>query len=149
MVMQVCTGFVKGKTALASDLCQEVFIHIWNAMATFEARSTIKTWIYRITVNTCLQYVRKQGRNPEVPMQGKEHQIPNEPVNDHQASQILYVCMGKLPEIDRLLMMMVLNGLGYQEISDIIGISHANVRVKVHRIKHKLKKLIRYERQHQ
>jgi len=54
MVLQMCLGFVKGDNDIANDLLQEVFISVWKNLEKFKGASTYKTWIYRITVNTCL-----------------------------------------------------------------------------------------------
>ena len=58
MVLQMSLGYMKGDSELARDMAQEVFINIWNALAKFKGESSYKTWIYRITVNTCLLYIR-------------------------------------------------------------------------------------------
>ena len=59
MVQQMCLGFVKGDYDKATDLSQEVFIKVWTHLETFKGESSYKTWVYRITVNTCLQLIRK------------------------------------------------------------------------------------------
>ncbi len=61
MVLQMCLGFVKGDKDTANDLSQEIFISVWNNLDKFRGASSYKTWIYRITVNTCLQYVKKDN----------------------------------------------------------------------------------------
>ncbi|MCU0401798.1 MAG: RNA polymerase sigma factor, partial [Algoriphagus sp.] len=60
MVTQLCMGFVKGDQDQAKDLTQEVFIQVWNNLQSFRQESSPKTWIYRITVNTCLNHLKKQ-----------------------------------------------------------------------------------------
>ncbi len=144
MVLQICTGFVKGEPQQASDLCQEVFINVWNALDGFRGRASLKTWLYRITVNTCLQYIRKHEKRKEVSLEGLER-LPEKQDADNIQRQVLYQAIGQLTEVDRLLMMMVLEELSYEEISEIMGISSSNLRVRIHRIKSKLKKIIRYE----
>ena len=62
MVLQMCLGFVKGDKDIANDLLQEVFISVWNNLEKFKGASTYKTWIYRITVNTCLQYIKNEKK---------------------------------------------------------------------------------------
>jgi RNA polymerase sigma-70 factor (ECF subfamily) len=145
MVLQLCTGFVKGEPQLAADLCQEVFINVWNALDKFQGRSSLKTWLYRITVNTCLQYVRKQSKRQEVALDGLENHLTDNQAANVNNPQVLYQAIGQLSEVDRLLIMMVLEELSYEEISEIIGITQANLRARVHRIKSKLKKIIQYE----
>ncbi len=59
MVVQMCLGFMKGDRDQANDLAQDVFVNVWNSLSRFRGESSHKTWIYRITVNTCLLHIRK------------------------------------------------------------------------------------------
>jgi RNA polymerase sigma-70 factor (ECF subfamily) len=147
MVLQLCTGFVRGDTAQAADLCQEVFINAWRALAGFKGTSSHKTWLYRIAVNTCLQYLRKMKRRQEVPLQGLENQITESSGGRQEESRLLYRAIGQLDEVERLMIMMVLEQFTYEEIADILGLTQGNLRVKIHRTKNQLKKLIEHERQ--
>ncbi|WP_108801683.1 RNA polymerase sigma factor [Aquimarina sp. Aq107] len=146
MVLQMCLGYMKGDESLAYDLTQEVFINIWNAMDKFKGKSTHKTWVYRITVNSCLQHIRKEKNKKQVPIDSVVHMIEddNQEVNVGE-NKNLYIAIGKLEEIDRLLIMMVLEGQDYDDISEIMGIKPTNVRVKIHRIKKRLKKILDHE----
>ena len=67
-------------------------------------------------------------------------------VKQIETEQILYRAIGKLDEVDRLMMMMVLEEVAYEEIAGIMGTTENNLRVKIHRIKTKLKTLIENER---
>jgi len=58
-IYKTCLGFT-GDTELAKDLLQEVCVNLWLGLDTFKEQSNISTWIYRITVNTCLMYRRKK-----------------------------------------------------------------------------------------
>jgi RNA polymerase sigma factor (sigma-70 family) len=144
MVRQMCMGFMKGDRALASDLTQDVFINIWNALPSFKGQSTHKTWIYRITVNTCLQYLRKEKHTTKVAIT-ENFDVSDESgdlKNDHDNT--LYQAIGQLGEIDRLIIMMVLDELSYDEIARIVGIEAVNLRVRIHRIKKRLKEIIEH-----
>ncbi len=146
MVLQMCLGFMKGDKDLANDLSQEVFINIWNAIDRFKGQSTHKTWVYRITVNTCLQYIRKEKKKNRLSVEKISHVLIDESKsvdNDHNKS--LYRTIGKLEELDRLLIMMVLEGQDYENISRVLGIKPTNVRVKIHRVKKRLKKILDHE----
>lgn len=145
MVLQMCLGYMKGDMDLAKDLSQEVCINIWNSLDDFRGKSSYKTWIYRITVNTCLQYIRKEKKAKKVAIDQMLHAIPQEPYEiDSTKSKSLYLAIGKLVEVDRLLIMMVLDGQDYDSISEIMGIQPTNVRVKIHRIKKRLKKILEH-----
>ena len=148
MVFQVCLGFVKGDKPLAADLSQEVFINTWNALAKFQGKSSYKTWIYRITVNTCLQFIRKDTKHKAEAISDSTFEIATYQ-EDHQAEEqntMLFKAIGKLEELDRLIIMMVLDELEYAEVSMVLGISEGNLRVKIHRIKAKLKTLMSHEK---
>ena len=60
-VYNTCYSFLK-QSDIAEDQTQEVFILIFNSIAQFEEKSSLKTWIYRITVSRCLDYLRSQNR---------------------------------------------------------------------------------------
>ncbi|GGX14658.1 RNA polymerase sigma factor [Aquimarina muelleri] len=146
MVLQMCLGFMKGDKDLANDLSQEVFINIWNALENFKEKSTPKTWVYRITVNTCLQYIRKEKKKTNLSIEKVEYALVQEnPSLENNPEQELYGAIGKLEKLDRLIIMMVLEGQDYDTISNIIGIQPTNVRVKIHRIKKRLKKIMEHE----
>lgn len=143
MVLQMCLGFVKGDKDVANDLTQETFINVWNGMTGFREDSSLKTWIYRIAVNTCLHHLRKEKKKTQVPMSA----VAEEPESHTEVSsdQRLYIAIGQLSEIDRLIITMVLDDLGYEEIAKVVGINEATLRVKIHRIKLRLKKIIEHE----
>ena len=142
MVLQMCRGFMNGDKELAADLAQDVFINVWNALPGFRKDSSHKTWIYRITVNTCLQHIRKFKNRIKVPI---EHAgVITEADEEVDQSKNLMNAIGQLENIDRLVIMMVLDELEYEEIARVMGISENNLRVKIHRIKLKLKTLLNY-----
>lgn len=141
MVLQMCLGYSKGDRDTANDLSQEVFISVWKNLDKFRGASSYKTWIYRITVNTCLQYIKKEKASPIL----NEDIRPTIADTDETANddiQKLYEAIGQLKKIDRLIIMMVLENQDYDTISEIIGIKPTNVRVKIHRIKKRLKTIL-------
>ena len=146
MVLQLCLGFMNGDRNLATDLMQDIFINIWNALPGYRAEATHKTWIYRITVNTCLQYIRKQKNKKNIPAEGPGAAIlaAGETVPAAEYDD-LYKAISQLSDVDRLIIMMVLDEMEYEEISKITGISNATLRVKIHRIKERLKKIMEHE----
>lgn len=143
MVYQMCMGFMKGDTDVANDLSQEIFINIWNALAAFKNESSYKTWIYRITANTCLQQIRRDKNKQKIPI--SEGFDVAEVVNVSEENHLrLYKAVGQLAEVDRLIIMMVLEEVEYEEIAKVMGINETNLRVKIHRIKKRLKELLEY-----
>ncbi|QKX06672.1 RNA polymerase sigma factor [Aquimarina sp. TRL1] len=138
MVLQMCLGFAKGDRDTANDLSQEVFIRVWNNLTSFRGASSYKTWIYRITVNTCLQYVEKEKKAQTLPIPEIADRTSGMEAVTNPKISMLYNAIGQLKKVDRLIIMMVLENQDYASISEVIGISPANVRVKIHRIKKRL-----------
>ena len=142
-VFRLCKGYFNGSDALASDTAQEVFIKIWESLDSFRGESNISTWIYRISVNTCLLYLRKQSTKKEKlttvfpPIAAEQYTFEEE-----DKLQIMYACIQKLEEKDKMITLMMLEGISYQEISDVVGITQETLRVKIHRIKKNLTKCV-------
>ncbi|MDQ6529006.1 sigma-70 family RNA polymerase sigma factor [Flavobacterium sp. LHD-85] len=134
-IFRLCMGFVNDYDA-AQDLTQETFIIVWQKLETFRNESSIGTWIFRIASNNCLRQIEKQKRFPksELPVHlSEEKHTSLEP-----QIQFLYKCIAELPETDRIIISLELEDIKQNEIAKIVGLSEANVRVKIHRIKEKL-----------
>jgi RNA polymerase sigma factor (sigma-70 family) len=144
MVVQMCRGFMKGDRELADDLTQEVFINVWNALPKFRDEASHKTWIYRITVNTCLLHIRREKGKQKETVETVEH-LAHESTDTSQVDA-LYVAIGQLEEVERLIIMMVLDELEQETIARVMGMNLNNLRVKIHRIKTKLKNILKNER---
>jgi len=147
LIYHLCYGYT-GDGDAAKDLMQETFIKVWENLDRFRNQSQISTWIYRIGINTCLSYLRVEKRKNTDSI--NDHIIENtaEYVSE-KTDQIalLYKCISKLEENERIIITLVLDEVPYSEIADISGISEGNLRVKIHRIKHKLTEIYnRYER---
>jgi RNA polymerase sigma-70 factor (ECF subfamily) len=143
MVLQLCKGFLKGDSDTARDLAQDVFVNTWNALDKFKGASTYKTWIYRITVNTCLKFLRDHKNKQNASIDNAILYEENSGETDSEnASSELYYAIGKLNELDRLVIIMVLEGLPYEEIAGVMGLTNENLRVRIHRLKKELKKIL-------
>jgi RNA polymerase sigma factor (sigma-70 family) len=140
-------GFLKGSDPQAKDLSQEVFIQVWNNLRKFRSDSSPKTWIYRITVNTCLNHLKKEKLLYEKIGEAiRDQPVAVElPANEKDPVNALYTAMAALSEVDRLITGMLLEEIPNTEIASILGINEGNLRVKIHGIKLKLKKLIPHD----
>ena len=120
------------------DLFQEILIRLWNGFDTYEGRSDARTWIYRVALNTAINQDRKERRRIEtVPL---TVDIDPYEADDPKSQQIreLYDRISRLDLIDRSLILLWLEGITYDEIGAIIGITPNNVGVRLARIKEKL-----------
>lgn len=139
-VHRLCLGYT-GNAMLADDLLQETFIKVWQNFDTFRGDSQISTWVYRIAVNTCLYYIRSQKNKTTTSLDQINIFKEDEPDYEEQQVQVLYTCISKLVESDRLIITLLLEEVTYTEIAQITGVSEGNLRVKIHRIKQQLTKL--------
>lgn len=141
-IFRLCYSYV-GNENEAQDLLQECFVKVWLHLPKFKNRSKISTWIYRIGVNTCLMYLRK-SKLSNISLNDSLHDtlVDDDIDNIEERSSALYKVIDRLPDIDRIIISMVLEDLPYREIADVLAISENNVSVKVFRIKEKLKSLI-------
>lgn len=134
-IFRLCMGYVNDYD-LAQDLAQETFILVWQKLESFRNESSIGTWIFRIATNNCLRQIEKEKRFPktELPV----HISQEKSVSIEPQIQFLYKCIAALPEIDRIIISLELEDVKQAEIATIVGLSEANIRVKIHRIKEKL-----------
>ncbi|HLF53395.1 RNA polymerase sigma factor [Flavobacterium sp.] len=143
-IYRVCRGYVSDDD-WAKDIAQDTFIIVWNQLHTFRNESAISTWIYRIAVNNCLRQIEKQKRLPAANFPEHLSETLEIPLDSKIA--FLYQCINELKEVDRIIISLELEDIKQAEIATIVGISEANVRVKIHRIKEKLtEKFKRYDR---
>jgi RNA polymerase sigma factor (sigma-70 family) len=143
-VFRLCNGYFNGDEDLAKDVTQDIFIKVWQHLKTFRNESLISTWIYRISVNTCLLHLRKTATKKEVKSQTiidiKVEEYSN--AIDDQLKK-MYECIQQLDEMSRLIILMILDGLGYLNIAEVTGISEETLRVKIHRIKKQLSNCVK------
>ena len=129
------------------DMYQEVLVNIWKSLDNFRGDSLIGTWIYRVAVNTSLSYTGKSFREMKL-MISRDTQNLNQIIDDDsqedklkeevQFNQLQNE-LNLLSVIDKALISLMLEGLSMKEISEVIGITEPNVKVKIHRIKDHLR----------
>lgn len=137
-IYTVCYMFSNDEDEV-SDLFQETLINLWKGYESFRHESKLSTWIYRVAMNTCISADRKKRKQgTKVPLSMDINLYNDE---DHETKQVrqLHERIQRLDLIDRALVMMWLEGMNYDEIAEVIGISVKNVGVKLVRIKEKLK----------
>jgi RNA polymerase sigma factor (sigma-70 family) len=136
-IKKLCLGYT-GDAVLAQDLLQETFIAVWNNMQKFRGDSKWSTWIYRIAANTCLAHLRKKKDQVMDVANTALAMLPDEVNTKEQEVQLLYKCISRLAETDRLVITLVMEDKPYEEIAAITGITENNLRVKIYRIKKQL-----------
>ena len=137
-IYTVCYFFSKD-TEEVNDLYQEILINLWKGFPNYRGESSLKTWIWRVSLNTCSNQERKKkSRIQTVPLS-----IDIDLYNDDDAGsrqiQMLYDRINQLDVFDRAIILLWLENMTYQDIADVVGISVSNVTTRLFRIKEQLK----------
>lgn len=126
------------------DLFQEIVLQLWRSYDSFKGNSKISTWMYRVALNTAITLFRKKTKSPQTDELQDFHQKDYIEDDDEKQMQIslLYKVVKMLPKVERAIVMMYLDDLPYRDISENLGITEVNARVKMNRLKKTLKELM-------
>lgn len=144
IVHKVCTLYTNNKDA-HNDLFQEITIQLWKAYPKFRGDSKFSTWMYRIAINTAITLYRKSKRS--ILTQDYESVIFKIKADEYDETEeeqlkLLYKAVKQLGDVDKALVFLYLEDKDYTEISETLGITEVNARVKMNRIKKKLKAIL-------
>ncbi len=121
------------------DLFQEVVFQIWKSLKNFKGKSSIDTWIYKITVNVCLRKKMKFDKsNTKTDRLESIHFTPIEKeidTSEQEKFNYLKECISTLNETDTSIIVLYLDDLSYKEIAVITGLSENHIAVKMKRIR--------------
>lgn len=140
----------------AADLAQEAFLKAWQGLPAFQGESSFATWIYRLTTNLCIDYIRRQKRRQEVqpvaslddPDNGLGEpadwkQDPQRHVERQELRRALALALQALPDHQRqILVMRELSGLSYQEIGQALDLDLGTVKSRIARARKTLQKIL-------
>ena len=121
-----------------NDLFQEVLVNLWKGFESFEDRSDIRTWIYRVALNTCISLDRKKRRQATARL-SMDINLFEDRDEDTRQVDMLHKRIAQLQPFDRAIVLLWLENLPYDEIGQIVGISAKNVGVRLYRIREQLK----------
>jgi len=133
------------------DLINDIVIELWQSFRTFKGQSNISTWMYRVVLNTSMNYRRKKKRDSiftfwSDPKQFESHHWLTEQ-DDTPETELLYWCIDKLDAFNKAIILLYLDGKSHEEIALITGISKTNVGTRIGRIKKQLKEIIHHQKQ--
>jgi RNA polymerase sigma-70 factor (ECF subfamily) len=139
-IYMVCYMFSKDREEV-DDLFQESLIAMWRGFKSFRGDANIRSWIYRVALNTCISVERKKSRRPESSRLKMDINLFSDADEDNQQVQTLRNRIGQLGVFDRAIVLLWLENLSYEEIGAIVGISAKNVSVRLVRIREQLKNM--------
>jgi RNA polymerase sigma-70 factor (ECF subfamily) len=144
IIHKVCRIYTDNQEA-HNDLFQEITIQLWKAYPKFRGEAKLSTWMYRIGLNTAITLFRKSKRSIKTQdFDSVLHKIESSDYDDTEEEQLklMYKAIHQLSDIDKGLIFLYLEDKNYKEISETLGISEVNARVKMNRIKTRLKKIL-------
>ena len=123
-----------------NDLFQDTLVNMWRGFESFKGHSSVATWVWRVSLNTCISGERKKKSHQSVPLSVNFNPFESSADDDRQI-QMLHRRISRLKPFDRAIVLLWLENLSYEEIAAIVGISVKNVSVRLFRIKEELKKM--------
>ena len=141
IVHKICRLYTNDSDA-HKDLFQEITIQLWKTYPKFRGDSKFSTWMYRVGLNTSITLYRKSLRRVESQrIEPVAYKLSYEEYDDTKDEQLnrIYAAVHKLNDIEKAIVFMYLENKNYKEISETLGISEVNARVRMNRIKTKLK----------
>jgi RNA polymerase sigma-70 factor (ECF subfamily) len=142
---------------LALDLSQDVFIRAYRGIKSFRGKSSFSTWLYRIAMNTCIDYTRKRSRaidSRTVPEEVAEYAgsetlaVPRRRGPDDRAlaselGEQIQTAIDALPEYHKTVFVLYeIEGLSYKEIAKVVGCSIGTVMSRIHYARRKLRVML-------
>ncbi len=142
---------------LALDLSQEVFIRAYRGLKSFKGKSSFSTWLYRIAMNTCIDYTRKQSRSvasQTVPEEVAEFagtelidagapRSPDDIALSGELGEQIQKAIDELPAYHKSVFVLYeIEGMSYKEIADVVGCSIGTVMSRLHYARKKLRKML-------
>lgn len=144
IVHKVCTLYTNDRDS-HNDLFQEITIQLWKAYPKFRGESKFSTWMYRVALNTAITLYRKSKKRLKTEdYDSVIYKIKSEeydPAEDRQL-KLMYEAIRELGDIEKALVFLYLEDKDYGEISETLGITEVNARVKMNRVKNKLRSIL-------
>ena len=129
-----------GPGADVDDLVQEVFFQVHRSVKDFRGQARFSTWLYRVALNTALTFDKRRRRNQsDLP---EPETLTPPPSVAYEARELLTWAMTKLEEVDRMVILLHLEGYEHAEIASITATNTNNIAVKLHRIKKRLTEIL-------
>lgn len=144
IVHKICRMYTNDQES-HNDLFQEITIQLWNAYPKFRGDSKFSTWMYRVALNTAITLYRKSKKDLRTQNYDEvSFKIKADDYNDEveKQLQLMYKAVKELNDIDKALVFLYLEDQSYREISEMLGISEVNARVKMNRIKKALRNIL-------
>ena len=146
IVIKIATAYTN-TTHDREDLMNDIVVELWRSFDSFKALSAVSTWIYRVALNTAMNFRRKKTKHDSLfTFWGDSKQFEGlywiTEQDETPETEILYRCIDHLDAINKAIILLYLDGKTHEEIALITGISKTNAGTRIGRIKEQIKKNI-------
>jgi RNA polymerase sigma-70 factor, ECF subfamily len=153
-VLNACYRFLLNRDD-AQDISQEVFIEVYRSIGSFRREADLSTWIYRIAISKCLDFIRRKNRKKRISEIGNpfnrgngsgeartfDAMDPARKLEQEEQLRIMQEAIGRLPEKQSVAFTLSkCDDFGSLEIAEVMGLTHSAVDALIHRAKANLKK---------
>jgi RNA polymerase sigma-70 factor (ECF subfamily) len=129
-------------SAAREDAVQEMMYQLWRSFPSFDHRSKFSTWMYRVCLNTALTHFARAKRTSSIPLSAQHDNIPDVASNDEEMATLMEA-ISSLSKLNRAIVLLYMEGLSYEEIATITGLTHGNVSVRLVRIRKELEAFVK------
>ncbi len=140
ILYKVCNSYCRNRDD-REDLAQEIMVQLWRSFRSFDERYRFSTWMYRIALNVAISFYRRESTRTRYVISDEEQLL--QAIDDRESQpediRLLYQFIDGLDPLNKAFILLYLDGNGYQEIADVVGISETNVATKISRLKKTMK----------
>lgn len=154
LVFQVALR-MSGDPALAEDLSQEIFLRVFRHLEKFKGRSSLKTWVYRVSINCCRSRLGRRSRRSRSWVEVEDRQLeqipsttegPDARLQRREASATVARALAELPlPFREAVVLRDISGLAYEEIAAVLGVRIGTVRSRIARGRDRLRDIVTRE----
>ncbi len=127
----------------AEDVTQEVFLRLFQKIQQFHGHSTFDTWLYRLTVNECLQHLRREKRRTARDRSQQRAEATRSPELAAEQQEIVSKALQRLPaDLRAILLLREVEGLDYQQLGEVLGIAGGTVASRLNRARERLRQAL-------
>lgn len=148
MIYTVCLRMLNSE-ADAEEAAQDVFVKAFRSIGSFQAKAKFSTWLYRIAYNHCISEIRKKVKMIDLVDELPEGEVDEGEINGLESisagerSKYLRMAVDSLAETDAVVVtLFYYDELSLEEIAEVTGLSSSNIRIKLHRSRKKMYKVI-------
>lgn len=138
LISSICLSFARTPEDF-EDLRQNALLNIWRGLSEFRKDSELTTWLYRVTLNSCVSATRRDAKVSAMSMADLYAELyDNSSPEELERFRIMYELIGRLKPIDKSVILMWLDNKKYEEIAAVVGLTRDAIASRIKRAKDRL-----------